>query len=109
MYDCHYASYPSLLQGANIPPISSLLGVVAENLLQWRGQVCSGAVTAAAVIQVAPEQSAAHTHRRGAHLRYSRIVRKQLAAPREKAHNAIHTQSTPERFSRELYQYELSC
>lgn len=50
-----------------------------------------GAATAAAGIQAASEQSTAHMHSRGAHLRYSRVVREQLTAPREKAHNAIHT------------------
>lgn len=91
IYDCSLPSYPSLLQGANITPISTLLGVAGENLLQWGGQVCGGALIAVAVIQVAPEQSAAHMHGRGAHLRYSRIVREQLTALREKADNAIHT------------------
>lgn len=101
-------SYPSLLQVANVTPIATSLDVAGENLLQWRGQVRGSAVMAAAGIQAAPEQRA-HMHRRGTHLRYSRIVREQLRDPREITHNASHTYSAPERFSRELYQYELSC
>lgn len=84
IYDCCLPSYRSLLQVANITPISNPLGVAGENLLQWRGQVRGGAVMAAAGIQAAPVQSAAHMHRRGTHLRYLCIARAQLTASREK-------------------------
>lgn len=66
--------------------------MAGENLLQWRGQVRGSAVTAAAGIQAALEQSTTHMHPHGgAHLRYSHILREQLTVPREKAHKAILT------------------